>query len=387
MKVPFVDLKAQHNEVRDEIISAVTDIIDNSSFVGGPRVERFEKDFAEFCGVKFAAGCANGTDALKLALMAAVVGPGDEVITVSHTFVATAEAILLVGAQPVFIDIDHKRYTMDSQKLKQFLEGTTSIQNSETVNIKTGKRIGAILPVHLYGLTADMAPLLKLAHEYHIPVIEDACQAHGALCHINGENHRAGSLGLCGAFSFYPGKNLGAMGEAGAVVTNSEQANKDIHTWRDHGQSERYHHISPLGWNGRLDAMQAAILRIKLKKLDEWNNRRRQAALWYKEKLSGIDEILLPQGFEDAEHVYHLFVVRVKSRDSIQRRLAEQGVTTGLHYPIPIHLQQGFRYLGYKKGDLPITEEVAENVLSLPMYPHITEEQVEYVCQELKKCV
>lgn len=387
MKIPFVDLKAQHDEVRREIDDAIRDVIDRSCFIGGHYVTSFEREFKHYCRTTHAIGCSSGTDALKLALMAAGVAPGDEVITVSHTFVATAEAVLLVGAHPVFVDIDPERYTMNPEKLAEFLEESADIRDRQTVNTKTLRPIGAILPVHLYGLPAEMESILQLAQKYQIPVIEDACQAHGAIYHMDQGEYRAGSMGLCGAFSFYPGKNLGAMGQAGAVVTNSQKADRDIRIWRDHGQSERYRHISPHGFNARLDAIQAAVLKIKLTRLDDWNSRRRKIAAWYNERLSHIDRIILPREFDDAEHVYHLFVVRINDRDAVRGKLAEYGIATGLHYPVPVHLQKGFEFLGYEKGRLPVTEEVAETVLSLPMYPHLSEQQVRYIAERIKQAV
>jgi dTDP-4-amino-4,6-dideoxygalactose transaminase len=387
MKVPFADLRAQHDAIREDLDDVIDQVINQSSFVGGENVGSFEREFRDYCQTKHCIGCSSGTDALKLALMAAGVAPGDEVITVSHSFVATAEAIMLVGARPVFVDIDPKRYTMDPQKLREFLEETATIRNYKAVSMETGRRIGAILPVHLYGLSAEMKPILKLARRYNISVIEDACQAHGTIYRMEGSAYKAGSLGLCGAFSFYPGKNLGAMGEAGAVVTNSEKADQDIRVWCDHGRSHRYHHVSPYGWNGRLDAIQAAILRVKLKRLDGWNSMRRRVAGWYRERLDEVDEIMLPHEFEDAEHVYHLFVIRLKHRDAIRKKLMEQDIATGLHYPLPIHRQKGFEFLGYKKGSLPVTEQVAETELSLPMYPHLTQEQVQYVVEGIKRAV
>lgn len=386
MKIPFVDLRAQHDELKTEIDNAIKDIINHSSFIGGPRVEAFEKHFAGYCGIKYAVGCASGTDALKLALMAAGIGAGDEVCTVSHTFIATAEAITQIGAVPAFVDIDRSTYNMSPEKLRAFLsKGCRLNADDRPVDKKTGRAVSAILPVHLYGLPVDIATILEIAEEYGLTVIEDAAQAHGATCSLNGREKRVGSFGKTAAFSFYPGKNLGAMGEAGAVVTNDEEMAGKMRIWRDHGQSRKYVHDSLEGWNGRLDALQAAILDIKLKKLDAWNDHRRQAAGWYRKRLEGDERIILPFEPEGRKHVYHLFVVRLPDRELIREKLAERGIGVGLHYPLPLHLQPAYRHMGWFKGDLPETEAAADSILSLPMFPHITEEQVDYICSTLKK--
>ena len=384
MKVPFVDLRAQHDEVRDQIESRISQLIDTSTFVGGEPVRVFEELFAAYCGARHAVACANGTDALKLALMACGVRAGDEVITVPHTFIATVEAISMIGASPVLVDVDGPTYNMSAKRLAEFLETRCRRDNDgRLINRNTGCPVVAVLPVHLYGLPADMAPILDLAQSYGLKVVEDACQAHGATYRLGGVARRAGTLGDAAAFSFYPGKNLGAMGEGGAVTTADSQIDHDMRVWRDHGQVERYVHITPLGWNGRLDSIQCAILEVKLAKLDEWNTRRRWAAQWYRERLSGDERIVLPVEPEDRTHVYHLFVVRVPDRERMRRDLAEQGIGVGLHYPIPLHLQQAYQNLGWREGDFPETERAAESILSLPMFPHITEEQVDYVCSTL----
>ena len=388
MKVPFMDLRAQHDEVRGEIDAVLKDIVDNSSFIGGPRVDDFEKDFAEFCGTEFAVGCASGTDALKLAIMGAGVGAGEVVITVSHTFIATVEAITQVGAIPAFVDIEKTTYNMNPERIREFLLNRCRLgQDGRPVDSGTGCVVSAVLPVHLYGLPVDMKPILELADEHGLAVIEDAAQAHGATYDLNGRYQKVGSFGKTAGFSFYPGKNLGAMGEAGAAVTNDARANRNMRIWRDHGQNQKYSHVSLDGWNGRLDTLQAAVLTIKLEKLNSWNEKRRQAAGWYCERLAGEERIVLPIDPEGRKHVYHLFVVRLPEREKVQQRLSEKGIGTGFHYPIPLHLQPAYADLGMRKGDLPETESAAESIISLPMFPHITEEQVAYVCEELKKCV
>jgi len=385
VKVPFVDLRALHEEVRPEIEAVFKEVVDRSSFIGGDRVVNFEADFALFCGSKYAVTCASGTDALKLGLMAAGVGAGDEVITVPNTFIATTEAINLVGASFSLVDIDRVTYNLSPSRLAEFLENNCRVEADGCVNIHTGRPVKAVLPVHLYGLPADMKPILELAKKYRLQVIEDACQAHGAEYTLDGNKGRAGSFGAVGAFSFYPGKNLGAMGEGGAVTTNDNLMARNMRMWRDHGQSQKYIHISPQGWNGRLDALQCAILNIKLKKLAEWNERRRQAASWYRERLINDERITLPEEPVGNKHVFHLFVVRLPDRDKSLEELSARGIGVGLHYPIALHLQSAYRDLGWRKGDFPESERAAETILSLPMFPHISEEQVDYVCHSLKE--
>lgn len=388
MHIPFLDLRSQHDEVREAIEPALSAIIDSSAFIGGAAVTNFERHFADYCGARYAVACANGTDALKLALMACGVGRDHEVITVPNTFIATVEAISMVGAHPAFVDIDGATYNLSPARLAEFLEQRCRIDAAgQVINTATGRRVTAIMPVHLYGLTADMQPILDLAARYRLRVIEDACQAHGAGYTLHGVERRAGTFGGAAAFSFYPGKNLGAMGDAGAVVTDDEHKDRAMRIWRDHGQIEKYIHVSAEGWNGRLDAMQCAILDIKLQKLDQWNERRRQVAAWYRERLAGDERIVLPIEPEGYRHVYHLFVVRVSQRDVIFRTLSEGGVGVGLHYPIPLHLQAAYRDLGWQAGDFPETEAAAAGILSLPMFPHLTEAQVDYVCGLLSQAL
>ena len=383
MNVPFADLGALHREVREEVDALISEIIDHSSFIGGPYVKTFEESFADYCGTRFAVACASGTDALKLALMAAGVGPDEEVITVPHTFVATIQAIIAVGAHPVFVDIEKDTYNISADRLTEFLEEKCQVQpDGQLVNQHSKRPVTAVLPVHLYGLAVDMEPILSLAERFHLKVIEDAAQAHGALYSIDGEEKRAGTFGEVGAFSFYPGKNLGAMGDGGAVVTDDVERDRQMRVWRDHGQSEKYIYGSPRGWNIRLDALQCAVLNAKLPRLDGWNEGRRQAAEWYRERLQD-DRIVLPVEPVGRRHVYHVFVVRLPDRMRVSEELSSRGIQTGLHYPISLHLQEAYRYLGYEEGDFPAAEAVAKSILSLPMFPHMSEEQVDYVCQSL----
>lgn len=382
MHIPFVDLRAQHDELRTEIDLTIKQVIDTSSFIGGSAVDTFERHFADFCGVQHAVACANGTDALKLALMACGVRRGDEVITVPHTFIATVEAMSMIGAYPAFVDIDPLTYTLSPLKLEAFLQSQCRrADDGRLINRRTGRPVVGILPVHLYGLPADMQAICALAEQYDLCVIEDACQAHGASCTIDSVERRAGAFGDTAAFSFYPGKNLGAIGEGGAVTTSDSQRNRVMRIWRDHGQAEKYIHVSPDGWNGRLDTLQCAILNLKLQKLDQWNEQRRRAAAWYCERLAGDERIVLPIEPADRRHVYHLFVVRLPNRDHAQQALAEQGIGVGLHYPVPLHLQAAYVAMGWRAGDFPESERAAASILSLPMFPHITEEQVDHVCR------
>src|SRR6266496_4232931 len=358
MKVPFLDLKVHHAPIIDEFDGAIREVIESSAFAGGPFVERFEQEFAAYCGSKHAIGVGNGTDALWLALLAFGIGEGDEVITVPNTFVATAEAIICCKAQPVFVDVDEKTFTLDPAELEKCLTARTK----------------AIIPVHLFGQPADMDPILQFARAYGLFVIEDAAQAHGAL--YNGRN--AGTMGGAGCFSFYPGKNLGAFGEAGAVVTDDTDLAEKIRVLRDHGQSRKYHHTL-IGWNCRMDGIQAAVLSVKLRYLEQANLLRRQRASLYNEAFAGIDDIATPVEADYARHVYHIYAVRVQERDEIRRFLEAKGIGCGVHYPIPIHLQEAWRNLGYSEGSFPIAENLAKEFLSLPMFPELAEEQIEYV--------
>ena len=358
MKVPFLDLKAHHAPLTEEFERAIREVIESSAFAGGPFVERFEEEFASFCGSSYAIGVGNGTDALWLALLALGIGEGDEVITVPNTFIATAEAITYCKARPVFVDVDPDTFTMNPAELEKSLT----------------KKTKAIIPVHLFGQPADMDSILEFARANGLFVVEDAAQAHGAQY----KGQKAGTMGDAGCFSFYPGKNLGAFGEAGAVVTNDPELRKQIQMLRDHGQSRKYYH-STMGWNCRMDGIQAAILSVKLSHLDKANSLRRKHALEYNQAFAGIDEVLTPFEAKYARHVYHVYAVRVQERDAVLRHLQEKGVGCAVHYPVPVHLQEAGRNLGYTKGAFPIAEKLADEFLSLPMFPELTEEQIEYV--------
>jgi dTDP-4-amino-4,6-dideoxygalactose transaminase len=390
--IPFLDLATPHIELEQQLTDIFKCALHTASFIGGPIVAQFEQAFAEFCGTKYCVGVGSGTDALRFALTAGGVKPGDVVITVPHTFIATTEAISQAGAEPRFVDIDERTYNMDPAKVREYLEKFCTVDDRLGVVIdnKIGKPVTAIVPVHLYGQMADMDPLLEIAEQYKLIVIEDACQAHGAQYFSKKENRwlKAGSMGKAAAFSFYPGKNLGACGEAGAVTTNDEALAQKTRMLRDHGQSSKYYHEIE-GYNGRLDAIQAGILQIKLNHLPQWTEMRRSAASRYRELFSAIggDKVTVPCEPEWARCVYHLFVVRVENRDELIKHLASAGIGTGIHYPIPLHLQNAYTALGYKRGDIPVAEMVAAEVLSLPMYPHLRGDQQNRVVRELTKFV
>jgi dTDP-4-amino-4,6-dideoxygalactose transaminase len=366
MKVPFLDLKVHHAPMIDKFDRAIREVIESSAFAGGPFVEKFEEEFAAYCGASYAVGVGNGTDALWLTLLALGVGEGDEVITVPNTFIATAEAIAYSKAWPVFVDVNEDTFTMNPAELEKSLTEKTK----------------AIIPVHLFGQPADMDPILEFAHAHGLFVIEDAAQAHGA----EYKGRKAGTMGDAGCFSFYPGKNLGAFGEAGAVVTNDPELRKQIQILRDHGQSRKYYHALT-GWNCRMDGIQAAVLSIKLRHLDEANLLRREHALEYNRAFAGVDEVSTPLEASYAQHVYHVYAIRVPERDELRRHLEEKGVGCAVHYPIPIHLQEACRSLGYMAGAFPIAENLAEEFLSLPMFPELTEHQIEYVARCVSEAV
>jgi len=368
MKVPFLDLNAQNAPLRAEIDRAIAEVIDSSAFAGGPFVARFEEEFAAFCHCKHAIGVGNGTDALWLALLAKGVGPGDEVITVPSTFMATAEAISYCGATPVFVDIDEDTYTMDPEKLEAAMSPWTK----------------AIIPVHLFGQMADMDPILQFAHERGLAVVEDSAQAHGATY----KARTAGSIGDAGCFSFYPGKNLGAFGEAGAVTTNDDVLADRIRTLRDHGQTKKYHHTM-VGWNCRMDGIQGAVLAIKLRHLAKGNSLRRAHASHYEQAIRSTagSGVITPITSPEREHVFHVYAVRVQNRDAVMKHLNEQGIGCGIHYPIPVHLQEAYSDLDYGPGSFPVAERCASEFLSLPMYPELTPEQVNGVVAALEEAV
>jgi dTDP-4-amino-4,6-dideoxygalactose transaminase len=393
--IPFLDLVTPHRQLEEELVAKLRDALRGAAFVGGAEVDAFEHEFAEYCGATHCVGVANGTDALRFALMACGVGPGDAVVTVAHTFIATVEAISQAGAAAEFCDVDERTYTMCPRALEAYLESCRrDPATGRPRGIRSGMPIKSIVPVHLYGQTADMRPLLRLAERFGLTVVEDACQAHGAEYRLGNDGdlpvgdrcespgwRRAGTLGRAAAFSFYPGKNLGACGEAGAVTTSDLEVARRIRMLRDHGQVKKYHHEVE-GYNGRLDAIQAAWLRVKLRLLDAWNAQRREAARRYEELLVGTS-LVLPREPDGFRSVYHLYVVQSVARDALGGALLEQGIQTGLHYPIPVHLQPCYRGWGYVPGSLPITERVASSVLSLPMFPGLTLEQQRRVAAAL----
>jgi dTDP-4-amino-4,6-dideoxygalactose transaminase len=388
-KIPFLDLVGLHGAIEKELVSVFQKTLRTAGFVGGPMVEGFERDFARFTDTAHCLGVASGTDAVRFALIAAGVQPGDIVVTVSHTFIATTEAITQAGARADFVDIDERTYCMDPAKLQEYLERECDWdrETGRAIHRKWKSPVTAVIPVHLYGQTADMDAVLELAHRYHLIVIEDACQAHGAEYFSKKENRwrKAGSMGQAAAFSFYPGKNLGACGEAGAVTTNDEALAQKVRMLRDHGQSRKYYHEME-GYNGRLDAIQAGILQVKLSYLPEWNQKRRQIALRYNELLrEACTSLVLPCEPSWSRGVYHLYVVRSPKRDELQEQLTKAGVGTGIHYPVPVHLQKPYRALGFKEGDFPVTEKVAAQILSLPMYPGLSLAQQDRVVEEIAR--
>jgi dTDP-4-amino-4,6-dideoxygalactose transaminase len=366
IKVPFLDLKSHHAPMLEEINGAIREVIDSAAFAGGPFVTRFEEEFADYCDSKNAIGVGSGTEALWFALLALGVGPGDEVITVPNSFMATAEAITYCGATPVFVDVDERTYTMDSAGLEQAVTPRTK----------------AIIPVHLFGQPADMDPILELARKRGLFVIEDAAQAHGAVY----KGRKVGTLGDAACFSFYPGKNLGAFGEAGAVVTNSDKLQEKVRILRDHGQIRKYHHAM-VGWNGRMDGIQGAILRIKLHHLEKGNQLRRAHAAYYDEALRGLEGVVTPFRSASVLHVYHIYSLRVQDRDEFMRVLGDKGIGSGVHYPVPIHLQEAYSSLGYQRGAFPIAERCANEFVSLPMFPELTSAQLKIVVRGVKEAV
>lgn len=357
MQIPFVDLKKQYLSIRDEIDSAIQEVLDNTAFILGKKVEDFEEKFARLCNVKHCIGVNNGTSALRLALLALNIKPGDEVITTPFTFIATAEAISHVGAKPVFAEIDERTYTV----------------NPKSIEEKITKKTKAIIPVHLYGQPADMDPVMEIADKHNIRVVEDAAQAHGALY----KNRNAGSLGHVSCFSFYPGKNLGAYGEAGAVCTNDKDTAKKLVLLRQHGELERYHH-DIIGDNCRMEGIQGAVLGVKIKYIEEWNNKRRKNAEIYNRLLENL-EVIAPYEADYAKHVYHIYGIRTKNRDELRNFLSERGIATGIHYPIPLHLQKAYSFMEIKEGSFPISERIANEIISLPIFPELTEEQIRYI--------
>jgi dTDP-4-amino-4,6-dideoxygalactose transaminase len=362
MKVPFLDLKAQYETISGEIATALQRVLESTAFAGGPFVAQFEKEFAKFYNSESAIGVGSGTAALWAVLKALGIKEGDEVITAPNTFIATAEAISMCGARPVFVDIDEQTYNINPGLIEKVINPRTK----------------AIIPVHLYGQMADMDSILEIARVNKLYVVEDACQAHGAKY-----KGRVGSFGDASCFSFYPGKNLGAYGEAGAVVTNNTELADKIRMFRDHGQKVKYHH-SMVGWNARMDGFQGSVLSVKLKHLRKWNESRRKNAQSYNDLLADVEGVITPIEAEYAKHVYHIYAIRCKRRDELINFLSEKKVFCGIHYPVPLHLQDAYKSLGFGKGSFPVAESCVEEIVSLPMFSELTEEQIEKVVKEIK---
>jgi dTDP-4-amino-4,6-dideoxygalactose transaminase len=384
--IPFLDLVTPHVEMEQELTAIFHKVLHTAGFIGGPMVEDFEKAFAAFCGTSHSIAISSGTDALRFAIMACGVKPGDVVVTVPHTFIATTEAISQAGALPEFVDIDERTYNMDPEKLREYLEKRcTADKSGKLISRRSGRPVTAVVPVHLYGQMADMDAIQELADRFDLIVIEDACQAHGAEYFSRKHNRsmKAGSMGKAAAFSFYPGKNLGACGEAGAVTTNDASLAKKISVLRDHGQAQKYYHDVE-GYNGRLDALQAGLLRAKLAHLAKWNAQRRERAAEYNRLFAAADDVVAPP-FEPSwsRAVFHLFVIRSEDRDGMVSQLKKAGIGTGIHYPIPLHLQKAYAGMNYRQGDFPVAEKAAAEIVSLPMFPQLTAEQQVRVVEEV----
>ena len=363
MNIPLVDLKAQYKSIEKEIDKAIFGVIKNTNFILGENVQKFEEEFAKFCQVKYAVGVGNGTDALYLTLRVCGISKGDEVITQPNTFIATTEAITLNGAKPVFVDINPETYNIEKSRIEKAIT----------------KKTKAIIPVHLFGQPADMNPILKIAKKYNLKVIEDAAQAHGA----EYRGKRVGGLGDVGCFSFFPAKNLGAYGDGGMVVTNNKKLADGIRMLRNHGRVQKYEHEVE-GVNSRLDELQAAILRVKLRYLDKWNKARCQCAEFYNKSLKNIKGVETPFVPAWAKPVYYVYTIRVKERDKLKEYLEKKGISSGIYYPIPLHLQLAYKYLGYKRGDFPETEKAADEILNLPMYSELTISQIKFITNSIK---
>jgi dTDP-4-amino-4,6-dideoxygalactose transaminase len=362
--ISWLDLKAQNQSIRDEVLPLWEEILNSAGFIGGKHVAGFEEEFAAACGAEHCAAVASGTDALRFIFHALGLEPGDEVILPAHTFIATSEAVSQAGGKPVFVDIDPHTYTLNPDQVEQAVTPRTR----------------GVVAVHIYGQPADMDALGRVVNKHGLWLVEDAAQAH--LATSNGR--LCGSMGVAAGFSFYPGKNLGACGEAGAVTTNSAELDERIRMLRDHGQAAKYYHDIE-GYNGRCDALQAAALRVKLKHLPAWTEARREHARRYAQLLAGMDGVLPPAVREGVDPVWHLYVVQVDHRDEVQARMKEKGVATGLHYPVPLHLQKAYAHLGHSEGDFPVTEALCRRLLTLPMYPELASEDVESVCRCLEK--
>jgi dTDP-4-amino-4,6-dideoxygalactose transaminase len=387
--IPFLDLVTPHVELEEELTAVFRRALYTAGFVGGPMVEEFEQAFADFCGTSHSIAISSGTDALRFAIMACGIQPGDVIVTVPHTFIATTEAISQAAAIPEFVDIDENTYNMSVERLQEYLEqGCTRDASGRLTSKRSHRPVTAIVPVHLYGQMADMDSILRLANQYGLTVIEDACQAHGAE-YFSGKLNRwmkAGSMGRAAAFSFYPGKNLGACGEAGAATTNDAAIAAKIKMLRDHGQAKKYYHDIE-GYNGRLDSIQAGLLHVKLAHLAAWNAKRRDRAAEYNRLLESNEAILCPYEPSWSRAVYHLYVVRTRDRDGLMEHLKTAGIGTGIHYPVPLHLQKAYKGLNYRETDFPVVTRVAGEIVSLPMYPQLSAEQQGRVADEVLRFV
>jgi len=385
--IPFLDLVTPHQELEEELVAAFRQSLNSAGFVGGSAVDGFESDFAAFCNTRHAIAVSSGTDALRFALMACGIKPGDVVVTVPNTFIATTEAISQAGAIPEFVDVDVNTSNMSIGRLQFYLEEQCTIDTGgKLISLRSGRPVTAVVPVHLYGQMADMDAILRLASTYGLKVIEDACQAHGAE-YFSAERNRwmkAGSMGHAAAFSFYPGKNLGACGEGGAATTNDAEVDRRIRLLRDHGQAKKYYHDVE-GYNGRLDAIQASFLRIKLPHLAGWNTQRRTLAVGYNRLLAEHTAVIRLIEPAYSRSVFHLYVVRVQNRDGLMEHLKNAGIGAGIHYPIPLHLQKAYSSMNYVAGDFPVSEQLAEEIISLPMYPQLTVQQQAKVADAIRK--
>ncbi len=385
--IPFLDLVTPHVELEEELVAVFRRALHTAGFIGGPMVEQFEKEFAEFCTAKHAIGISNGTDALRFALMACGVETGDVVVTVPHTFIATTEAISQAGALPEFVDIDERTYNISVVRLREYLKEKCMRNSSgKLISLRSNRPVTAIVPVHLYGQMADMDPILDLAGEYGLTVIEDACQAHGAeyFSKKQGRWVKAGTMGRAAAFSFYPGKNLGACGEAGAATTDDAAVAARIRMLRDHGQAQKYYHDIE-GYNGRLDAIQAGLLSVKLAHLAKWNEQRRGHAAEYNRLLKDNDSVVCPFEPSWSRAIYHLYVIRTADRDGLIEHLKNAGIGTGIHYPVPLHEQKAYSCRDYCPEDLPVASRIAKEIVSLPMFPQLAAEQRARVADEIKR--
>ncbi|HTY84374.1 MAG TPA: DegT/DnrJ/EryC1/StrS family aminotransferase [Silvibacterium sp.] len=382
--VPFLDLITPHVELEEELLHVVRTALHSAAFIGGAAVTDLERDFAKFCETEHAVGLASGTDALRFALLACGVQSGDVVITVPNTFIATTEAISQAGASPEFVDVDERTYNMDPGKLKEYLETRCGRdEQGRLISKRSARPVRAIVPVHLYGQMADMDAILNLAERFQLAVVEDACQAHGAEYFSQKHNRwfKAGSMGRAGAFSFYPGKNLGACGEAGAITTHDGELARIVKMLRDHGQAKKYFHDLE-GYNGRLDAIQAGFLHVKLPHLSKWNAQRREHAARYNRRFAANKaQITCPHEPSWSRGVYHLYVVRTEDRDGMMNHLKQMGIGTAIHYPIPLHLQKAYASMNYREGEFPVAERVSKEIVSLPMFPQLTPEQQAHVVE------